>query len=308
VAKAFISCSCIVVEDPEVYPGFVISLARRGERLASFLSHTATARLATEIQVEPFAAVDGSKLVLDEGLRSRIRPWNFAHMDERQLRGNLGCTLSHLEIWDKIAAMNCKMAFVFEDDARLIDLHLARMVGETLRRAPADADLVWLNDYDIGRRGGLRYRLRRRLRSLFSRLIGVGAAQRMLAPKSVRFFLNPDSLTTTEAYLIAPAFARKLSEGIRNDLGAVDRHMMQLISAHRARVYQVDPPLFTQRDRNDSETRSRALGTATAPNRIQRDGTAGPTLHRLPGLMQIARVRQDSLDFRRIGNEDNKER
>ncbi len=239
-----------------MHTGYVISLARRRERLEDFLSHINALGLATSIRFEPVAGVDGSQLNIDEGeLRSRIRPWNLQNLNEGRLKGNLGCTLSHLEIWEQIATTSDEMGFVFEDDARLVAPQLASLVAQAVDRIPKDADLVFLNDYDIDRRCGTRFRVRRRGRSLLTPLIGAKAAERVWRPRRVEFVPTSSALlTTTEAYGIAPAFARKLHGDLRNDLGAIDRHVMEYVARHSARVYQVDPPLFTQRDRYDSDT------------------------------------------------------
>jgi hypothetical protein len=105
--------------------------------------------------------------------------------------------------------------------------------------------MVWLNDYNYGARAGLGYRLRRKV---------AGLTGRALRPRKVTFASMPDVLTTTEAYVVTPAYGRRLVEGIENDMGAVDRHMQLFNSRARGRVYQADPPLFGQADRADSDT------------------------------------------------------
>jgi hypothetical protein len=234
---------------------YVISLPRRAERLARFLSHVDAMGLSTLIQFEPFSAVDGSRLAMDDELKGRIDPWNFEHVNQERLRGIIGCALSHLEVWRRVSMSNEKV-FVFEDDARLIDLELLSLVGQLFERMPNNTDLIWLNDYDMWHRGGARHRARERLRSLSSGLVGPAITAQLLRPRRVHFSKSPDRLTTAEAYLISPAFAGQLHKGIGNNLGAVDRKMSQFVAAHQCRAYQVHPPLFTQADRTDSDTES----------------------------------------------------
>jgi hypothetical protein len=221
-------------------PAFCISLLKRPERLAAFNAHADETGLSRLFDLDPFPAFDGSQLVLDHELRSRIAPWNLEHMTEGRLRGNLGCTLSHLEIWRRIANMNERLVAVFEDDARAIAP--AVFVRQAVMNAPKDADFIWLNDYNYGLRCGLRFRLRRRLGSF--------------APpvRRVRFGLMPDVLTTTEAYLISPSFASKIEPAIRANLGAIDRHVQIYVKNNGTRAYQVEPPLFSQADRSQSDT------------------------------------------------------
>jgi len=57
--------------------GYVVSLAKRPERLAAFQAHLAETGLRNFLDLEPFDGVDGSQLDL-ESLRPRIAPWNWS--------------------------------------------------------------------------------------------------------------------------------------------------------------------------------------------------------------------------------------
>ena len=222
-----------------------MSLAKRRERLAAFQAHLAETGLRNYLDLEPFDAVDGSQLDL-ESLRPRIAPWNLEHMVEGRLRGNLGCTLSHLELWRRIGAQS-EPILIMEDDARMAAGIDAQMVASALERLPKDADLVWLNDFNYGSRAGFGSRLRRKVGQL------TGADIR---PRTITFGSMPDVLTTTEAYVVTPAHGRRLVSAIENDIGAVDRHVQLVNSRSRSRVYQAEPPMFGQADRADSDTRA----------------------------------------------------
>ena len=224
---------------------YVVSLAKRPERLAAFQAHLAETGLRAFIDVETFVGFDGSQLDL-ESLKPRISPSNLVMMSEGKLRGNLGCTLSHLELWRRIGEQAEPM-LIMEDDARLESGIDASMVASALERLPNDADLVWLNSYNYGVRAGVGSRLRRK----FARLTGAEIPRR-----KVTFGTMPDVLTTTEAYVIAPACARRLVTAVENDIGAVDRHIQLFNSRTRNRVYQAEPPLFGQADRAVSDTRA----------------------------------------------------
>jgi GR25 family glycosyltransferase involved in LPS biosynthesis len=223
--------------------GYVVSLARRPERLAAFRAHWAESGLQRHIDVEPFDAFDGSRLDL-EPLKPRISPDNLAALAENRLRNIVGCALSHLELWRRIGGQDEPMV-VFEDDARLAPGVDLAMVASALKRLPRDWDLVWLNDYNYLARASFGYRLRSKL----ARLLHLPVQQ-----KKVTFGAMPDILTTTEAYVVTPAYSRKLVAAIENDLGAVDRHMQLCNGRAGGRVYQADPPLFGQADRADSDT------------------------------------------------------
>lgn len=224
---------------------YVVSLAKRPERLAAFREHLAETGLQACIDVEPFVAVDGSQLDL-ESLKPRIAPWNLEHMTEGRLRGNLGCTLSHVELWRRVGEQT-QPILILEDDARLSPDIDAQMVASALERLPNDADFVYLNDYNYGVRAGVKARLRRKITHL--------SGMEMRAWK-VTFAAMPDVLATTEAYVVSPAYGRRLSTTIGNELGAVDRQVQLFNSRAQGKVYQAEPPLFGQADRSNSDTRA----------------------------------------------------
>jgi len=224
---------------------YVVSLAKRPERLAAFQQHLKETGLEACIDIEPFVAVDGSQLDL-ESLKPRISPWNLEHMTEGRLRGNLGCTLSHVELWRRVGEQSGPV-LIMEDDARLAAGIDAQMVASALERLPADADFVYLNDYNYGVRAGVTARLRRKI----THLSGLD-----MRPRSVTFGAMPDVLATTEAYVVAPAYGRRLSTTIGNELGAVDRQVQLFNSRAQGKVYQAEPPLFGQADRSVSDTKA----------------------------------------------------
>ena len=222
---------------------YVVSLARRPERLAAFQAHFAQTGLVRCIDVEPFVAYDGSQLDI-EALKPRISAWNLVNLNEARLRSIVGCALSHLAVWRRISE-HTEPAIVFEDDARLVPGVDATRVALALKNLPNNAELVWLNDYSYGARAGLGSRLRMK----FARLTGSD-----MQPGKVSFSSMPDVLTTAEAYAITPAYGRRLVSEIENDIGAIDRHMQTVNSRLQCKVYQTDPPLFGQADRSDSDT------------------------------------------------------
>lgn len=246
--------------------GYVINLPHRTDRLAHFQSDAQ--KLGAEIVIEPFAAINGAALVLDDTFKSRIHPWNLTHMADRQLRGVMGCALSHLTLWERIAHLQEGMVLIFEDDARLIDPDSAHLICSVLQSAPPDADLIWLNDYDRLRWHRRSSRLQRRLLELLDRVMGSthlsDAIKRLptylhLVGGRVNFRRwQPIAEKTTEAYLISPAFAQKLYDSISHNLGAIDEHMRGYVAQWGGNVYEIHPPLFTQANRADTDIQSGA--------------------------------------------------
>jgi GR25 family glycosyltransferase involved in LPS biosynthesis len=221
---------------------YVISLERSPQRLSSFLQHTKSTGLNDVFHFTPIPAVDGTKLDLST-LTHRVSESNLSQIT--RIRGILGCALSHLDCWRKIAD-GTDVAAIFEDDARLIDGINYTMVDAALRNLPSYLNLVWLNDYNLWAREDLKRKVRRKL----AKVVG----KTLLEARSVTFTAMPDVMTTTEAYIISPKFAKTLHDGLMNNLGACDRHMQLFIAKSGMRVLQSNPALFTQADRSDSTT------------------------------------------------------
>lgn len=222
--------------------GYVVSLARRPDRLAAFRAHLADTGLHELLDLEHLVAVDGSTLDL-EALKPRISQGNFK-LEERNLRGHLGATMSHLEAWRRISAQPEPM-LVLEDDARLASGIDAGTFKDSLRRLPPGFDMVFLNDYNYPLRAGFESRLRNKLSRMTGLALGTG---------HVRFSAMPDLLSTTEAYIVTPSHSRRLFDAIVNNMGAIDRHIQLANGKGHARVFQTEPPLFGQADRTDSDT------------------------------------------------------
>ena len=238
---------------------FVISLARRADRLQRFTDHVAATRLNEVFRFETIEAVDGRALDL-AALQSRIaepgNPRNVMSHPEAQARGILGCALSHLEAWRRVSELTAPAA-VFEDDARLSKDVNVKMVASAMRELPSGADLCWMNDCHYDARGGFRFRLRRKL----ARYLGP-----LPAPSRVSFTRMPDMMVATDAYIVTPDFARRARAETLDHLGAIDRHMQLFIARRGCRVYQTYPALFTT-DFTDSDTSPRDSHSLQQPRR-----------------------------------------
>ncbi|MGV6478762.1 glycosyltransferase family 25 protein [Pantoea agglomerans] len=86
---------------------FVINLARSTERRASIERQLDELKLDYEI----IEAVDGSQLSYAD-IKRETRPLNYALSC-----GEVGCALSHINVYKKISAENIPFALILEDDA-----------------------------------------------------------------------------------------------------------------------------------------------------------------------------------------------
>lgn len=225
-----------------------ISLKRRHDRIEVMRKHFEGSILDLNFQ----EGTDGKEIKLDEELRQRVHPWNFENLSEKELRGVIGCGLSHLKMWEKISKRPPGLYLVMEDDARYIDRSSEKFLKQIVRDAPEDADLIWLNDWErppelsffrriwtsLDRRSGSA-RLGTKLRRMFRSL---GANFGKVTFKEWSATIEK----TTEGYLLSPSYAKFLHNAIINHLGAIDEHMRAAVKQSDGKVLVVSPAVFTQ--------------------------------------------------------------
>lgn len=199
----------------------VINLDRHTERLGAFMRAYAAsdaltalgpaARLpATDGQgVEPESVVAPDAL---EALREVVRTGKRTRHDELT-PGAIGCYLSHMETWRRLAASGREWALVFEDDAR-IPRDLWARASPAVREAPADWDIILL-----GYEGDT---------------APIPGSSRLAR---VRRFLR------LHAYLISQKAAKKLAGNMLPMSQQVDWALSELISKGELVVYAVSPQI-----------------------------------------------------------------
>ena len=245
-------------EDPlsmDTLHGFVINLERRPDRLTALQENlSGTDGLTLSI----CKAIDGRTLYLDDDLLRRIDPWNFSHLSQVKLRSVVACALSHVACWKLIKSSGHQWHLVLEDDARLINPSFSARLVTLPSLIPPDAEIVWLNEYEAPPIGNRLYRGLKHL-GLRSRRFRHGALEKLsnelgadLIPVKFKRW-RPLREKSTEAYLITPRFATKLTEAIENHLGAIDEHMRGTIARLDSTAYELSYPLFRQADTTDTD-------------------------------------------------------
>jgi GR25 family glycosyltransferase involved in LPS biosynthesis len=172
--------------------------------------------------------------------------------DERNIRGFIGCKLSHEKAWERIAAFPDGLYLVCEDDARPAHPGALERIRNVLAEAPSHADVVWLNGYDAAEPIRFWPRIRARL-DRDSRGLRVGTrGQAALARIAIRvgrlrFRRWPPVVhITTESYLIRPAFAARLLEYTRPWFYPVDEQIRCAFEDIGGVPYIVKPALVRQ--------------------------------------------------------------
>ena len=117
------------------FNAYVINLSRRRDRLVEFREH-----YSLDIPYDIVNAVDGKQLDLDvllqngvvgkSGLLSIQNVENGGEKTFHHELGNLGavgCSLSHIQIWEDMVKQNIQYVIIFEDDAMVNNLSLAEI-------------------------------------------------------------------------------------------------------------------------------------------------------------------------------------
>lgn len=124
---------------------FLINLEKNKDRLIHFRREYGRSDLRS-IPFERFDAVDGRKLILEDvvtplALKEINEPYRTKHY--QLSRGAVGCYLSHLALYERIAAGDKPYALIFEDDVTF-DEDILRSVNRALPDLPDDWDVLLL--------------------------------------------------------------------------------------------------------------------------------------------------------------------
>lgn len=231
---------------PTFTHGFVINLARRSDRYASF-THILP---SLNFPITRWNAIDGNALQLDAQLMGRIRP-NLKTIPEPRLCRIIACALSHLELWKHISNLESGWYIIFEDDALLVSKTAGRLLNATVGHLPSDAQLVWLNEVVRFSYSALPYRVIRKLDAIFGLypfrryLIQMyrDALSKLLPPHFKRYSHRP---ITTEAYALTPATAHRLYQRCKDSLDAADVNIFLEARYNGVVAYECVPPIFSQ--------------------------------------------------------------
>jgi GR25 family glycosyltransferase involved in LPS biosynthesis len=252
----------------------VINLDHRTDRLSTF--QTIVADRAPWLPITRLSATLGKDLRIDDAFLERVIAKYRAPALAEWMRGNFGCTLSHVSAWRAIASCSDAYTVVFEDDAAFVHDAAPSLLKRALNALPAGADFVFLNDYN---RPDWRASLRSRVRGITEHAFGARAAR--LADRAfneiefsaARFTgvdfreWEPSRLKTMEAYVMSPAVAAAAADFVEKNLGASDIQFQAFAASRQDfRYYELVPPLFTQQNRGDSDIRTMVAGRETSAN------------------------------------------
>lgn len=113
----------------------VINLERRGDRLQQFFSNSGL----SQDEVNVFTAVDKLTLSMTDPIKKMFELSDYSYR-----RGIVACALSHLSLWEHIAATKNQTHLIFEDDAVFAPNFKATWNQKYANALPLDARLVYL--------------------------------------------------------------------------------------------------------------------------------------------------------------------
>jgi len=113
---------------------FAINLKREPQKL----THITQECLKHHIEVEIIDAIDG-KLLSEDYLQKHV----YNYPDCKLTRGEIGCSLSHLKIYQKMQAENIPIALILEDDAIFIESPHC-ILSKIIEYTPRDSKNVYL--------------------------------------------------------------------------------------------------------------------------------------------------------------------
>jgi GR25 family glycosyltransferase involved in LPS biosynthesis len=210
--------------------GYVINLKKRSDRLDRFVNEVA--KFLPDINIETVEAVDGSILnPQDKFLLKNVNEWNFKYLPEKQLRGVIGCCMSHLKCLNKIINGPDDYALIFEDDCVFRSDKHKKIANEFIKnmKIPEKFGIIYLNEYA----------------KLSTKECEFSDYKQVLS-----------GLQTAEAYIISKEYAKIVYTNNIKNIGAIDAHMAEMISKFPEYPhYTLNDNLFIQYDRRDSNIR-----------------------------------------------------
>lgn len=210
---------------------YVINLERSKDRMAFMHKQCGAMGLSYE-RVE---AVDGSKISKEE-LRRVATPFCQKLCTDSMI----GCALSHLKVWNRIAAEGTRCALIMEDDAELVPGFVDGL-QKALRDVPKDFDILVLGCFFLCDK---------------NRAYSLGhEVSRLFVPHSLRNDVRswgsvfvPEYFAGSHCYIVSLQGCKKLLKLVKKANYHIDMEM----NHPSLNLYAVSPDLAYQRNMADS--------------------------------------------------------
>jgi glycosyl transferase family 25 len=133
--------AAITTRGRQDYPAYVINLERSPERRLYITSHLRSEGIEPTI----IPAFDGKKLSLPDLVTRGVYNDEVAKktFDRSLIMGEIGCSLSHISIYEKMVKESVPIALVTEDDAKFAQGALDKL-AHIMSAAPEDWDIIQL--------------------------------------------------------------------------------------------------------------------------------------------------------------------
>ena len=200
---------------------FIINLDRSPKRL-EFMEKQCN---NNNIVFERFPGIDGSKLNISELLKNNLLK------DKKIIKGALGCSLSHINLWKKIKNSSYNNILILEDDC-LIESNFWKKFNQYSYQIPKDYDILYL--------GG-------------SNIYGNKISKNILSP--VIKTRNSDQTENTGTY--AMIINIKAINSLLKNITPIDDYIDQVNKKKKKNLnkYYIIPPLVKHNNQIDSDRR-----------------------------------------------------
>lgn len=207
---------------------YVINLKKRPDRLNRFMENIGNYLKNTDLEI--IEGIDGQEIdPYDDFHRKNVNPWNYKHLNDKSLRGVIGCCRSHMKAYEKIISDNVPYALIFEDDAYpSVESEKIEYYLDSLE-IPEKFSVIYLNKFRKSPVNNRNFTLKE-----------------ALSPKG----------ETAESYIISNHYAKIVYDYCKTNIGAIDAHIDQCHGIHKEeKHFSTIDEIFYQYDRRDSNIR-----------------------------------------------------
>lgn len=221
---------------------YVINLDRSADRMAWMAKQCSDLGLACE----RVPAVDGASLSAED-LKALATPFcrNFC------TASTIGCALSHMKVWRRVAEEGHPCTLIMEDDAELVPAFKAGL-EQALRDVPPDYDILLLGCFFLCDKNR-DYAWLHKLSRVFSPLRN--------DKRTWGSVFVPELFAGTHCYLVSQKGCQKLL----NLIPKANYHIDMQMNHPALNVYAVSPDLAFQRNMSDSTIASYAFPKTLVP-------------------------------------------
>ena len=177
-----------------------------------------------DITINRFDAIDGSKLFINKNLynlfdnlilptynttfNSRFARWMKPNINLHLSKGEYGCSLSHISLWQKIAKENYDIVIIVEDDVK--PLSGISNLTQKISQIPQGWDIIYISFVNCGKKDKIHHDI-----------------------------FIPKAGWTTSGYIVNNKSCKKLLSFLPME-GPIDVHLLKLFNTKKINAYVIE--------------------------------------------------------------------